>query len=95
MSRYLWEVVYYSCDRIGKHNFRIMGLRSDSGMLQTKDYSKTSFLRHKRNSYQKLSNQFVRKRNRESFKLNAIERVWKRETIKVFYSTLFLVQMRL
>ena len=55
-------------DRMGKHNFRQMGFRSDSGGLQTGIHTKTFFSGHKRNSYPKLSNHSIRKRNRESFK---------------------------
>ena len=53
-------------DRMGKHNFRQMGSRFDSGRLQTGIHStKTFFSRHKRNSYPKLSNHAIK---RESFK---------------------------
>ena len=55
-------------DRMGKHNFRQMGFRSDSEGLQTGIHSKTFFSRHKRNSYPKLSNHSIKERNRESFK---------------------------
>ena len=55
-------------DRMGKNNFRLMGFRFDSGRLQTGIHSKTFFLRHKRNSYPKRSNHYVKKRNREYFK---------------------------
>ena len=48
-------------DRMGKHNFRQMGFRSDSGGLQTGIHSITFFSRHKRNSYPKLSNHSIRK----------------------------------
>ena len=47
MSRYLWGVVYYNFDRIGKHNFRIMSFRSDLGKLESEAHSETSFSRHK------------------------------------------------
>ena len=55
-------------DRMGKHNFRQMGFRSDWGRLQTGIHSKTFFSRQKRYSYPKLSNHSIRKRNRESFR---------------------------
>ena len=75
-------------DRMGKHNLRQMGSRFDLGRLQTGIHSKTFFLRHKRNSCPKLSNHAIRKRNREYFK--HIERVQKKDSMKGFYSTLFL-----
>ena len=79
-------------DRTGKYNFRQMGSGIDSRRLQIGVYSKTTFSRNKRNSCFSLSNSFNSKRNRQSFKQkNGMERVQKKDAMKGFYSTLFLV----